>query len=38
MKKARDDYDAFMGWDDDGVPAADVLKKYDLDFAIADMN
>ena len=37
MKKAQDDHYALMGWDDDGVPSDQILKKYGLDFVIADM-
>lgn len=37
MKQAQDEHYALMGWDADGVPTADILKKYGLDFALADM-
>ena len=33
LKKAQDDYYALLGWDANGVPTADTLKKYGLDFA-----
>jgi len=37
LKKGQDDYYALLGWDDNGLPSNDALKKYGLDFAIADM-
>jgi aldehyde:ferredoxin oxidoreductase len=37
MKKAQDTHYALMGWNADGIPEEAILKKYSLDFAIADM-
>ena len=37
MKKAQDSHYSILGWDDDGVPSDETLKKYGLDFVIADM-
>jgi len=34
LKKIQDEYYAHMGWDADGVPTPDTLKKYGLDFAL----
>jgi aldehyde:ferredoxin oxidoreductase len=34
LKKAQDEYYALLGWDDNGVPTAETLKKYGLDFAL----
>lgn len=34
VKKAQDDYYAYFGWDDNGVPTADCLKKLGLDFCL----
>ncbi|MBQ4325790.1 MAG: hypothetical protein IJC28_02605 [Mailhella sp.] len=34
MKKIQDDYYAYFGWDSNGVPTADCLKKYGLDFCL----
>jgi aldehyde:ferredoxin oxidoreductase len=34
LKKAQDEYYAVLGWDDNGVPTAETLKKYGLDFAL----
>ena len=38
MKKAQDEYYAYLGWDDNGIPSAETLKRYGMDFIkIADM-
>ena len=37
VKKMQDEYYALLGWDDNGIPTDATLKKYGLDFAIADM-
>ena len=37
MKKAQDTYYALVGWDNDGIPSDETLKKYGMDFVIADM-
>ena len=34
LKKAQDEYYALLGWDDNGVPTPETLKKYGLDFAL----
>jgi aldehyde:ferredoxin oxidoreductase len=34
LKKAQDEYYAALGWDDNGVPTPETLKKYGLDFAL----
>ncbi|MBQ3171826.1 MAG: hypothetical protein IJB53_07935 [Mailhella sp.] len=34
IKKIQDDYYAYFGWDSNGVPTADCLKKYGLDFCL----
>ena len=34
LKKAQDEYYASMGWDADGVPTSETLKKYGLEFAL----
>ncbi len=34
LKKNQDDHYALMGWNDDGLPSAETLKKYGLDFAL----
>ena len=34
LKKAQDDYYAMVGWDNNGVPTPESLKKYGLDFAL----
>jgi aldehyde:ferredoxin oxidoreductase len=36
-KKMQDDYYAYYGWDDNGIPTAATLKDLDLDFAAADV-
>lgn len=34
IKKAQDDYYAYVGWDADGVPTKEILTAYGLDFAL----
>jgi len=34
LKKAQDEYYAMMGWDADGVPTPETLKRYGLEFAM----
>ena len=34
VKKVQDDYYAYFGWDSNGVPTAECLKKYGLDFCL----
>ena len=34
FEAAQDEYYTLMGWDKNGVPTAEVLKKYGLDFAL----
>jgi len=34
LKKAQDEYYALLGWDANGVPSPETLKKYGLDFAL----
>jgi aldehyde:ferredoxin oxidoreductase len=34
LKKMQDEYYALVGWDDNGVPTPETLKKYGLDFAL----
>jgi aldehyde:ferredoxin oxidoreductase len=36
-KKMQDDYYAYYGWDSNGIPTAETLKKLKLDYAIADI-
>lgn len=35
MKKMQDEYYAYFGWDDNGLPGKETLKSYGLDFAIS---
>ncbi|MDR2820056.1 MAG: hypothetical protein LBB60_05965 [Desulfovibrio sp.] len=37
MKKAQDAYYTLVGWDADGIPAEESMKKYELDFVIKDI-
>jgi aldehyde:ferredoxin oxidoreductase len=37
MKKAQDTYYALVGWDADGIPTEESMKKYGLDFAMKDI-
>ena len=34
-KKMQDDYYAFFGWNDNGIPTEETMKKLGLDFAVA---
>jgi aldehyde:ferredoxin oxidoreductase len=34
LKKMQDEHYALLGWDSDGVPTSETLKKYGLDFAL----
>ncbi len=36
-KKMQEDYYAYYGWDENGIPTEDKLKKLKLDFTIADV-
>ncbi|MEM5788599.1 MAG: aldehyde ferredoxin oxidoreductase C-terminal domain-containing protein, partial [Syntrophobacteraceae bacterium] len=36
-KKMQDSYYAYYGWDENGIPTEETLKKLKLDFAIADV-
>ncbi len=36
-KKMQDDYYAYYGWDENGIPTEETLKKLKLDFAVADV-
>lgn len=36
-KKMQDDYYAYYGWDENGIPTEETLKKLKLDFAMADV-
>jgi len=38
LKKAQDEYYALLGWDDNGVPTPETLKKYGLGFALDSLN
>ena len=37
MKKVQDDYYAYFGWDDNGIPTEKTLKELGLEFAIKDV-
>jgi aldehyde:ferredoxin oxidoreductase len=37
MKKMQDDHYKFYGWDDNGIPTAETLKKLNLEFAEAQI-
>jgi aldehyde:ferredoxin oxidoreductase len=37
MKKMQDDFYKFYGWDDNGIPTAETLKKLNLEFAEAQI-
>ena len=37
MKKVQDDYYAYFGWDDNGIPTEKALKELGLEFAIDDV-
>ncbi|WP_319524722.1 aldehyde ferredoxin oxidoreductase family protein [uncultured Desulfosarcina sp.] len=37
MKKVQDDYYAYFGWDDNGIPTEKTLKELGLEFAIGDV-
>ncbi|MGC9324717.1 MAG: aldehyde ferredoxin oxidoreductase family protein [Desulfomonilia bacterium] len=37
LKKFQDEVYTYFGWDDNGIPTDDTLKKLGLDFAIKDM-
>ena len=37
MKKMQDDFYKYHGWDDNGIPTAETLKKLNLDFAEAQI-
>jgi aldehyde:ferredoxin oxidoreductase len=36
-KKMQDDYYAYYGWDENGIPTEETLKKLKLDFVMADV-
>lgn len=36
-KKMQDDYYAYYGWDENGIPTEETLKKLKLDFTVADV-